>query len=83
MSYVNDNLQILVIKHLGNPRDTKSGFEWDESKDFYLLDTKANKSTFLGQTFLNVEDLWFTSHNIIQKVNNKFFIYNYSIDNDM
>jgi len=76
---VADNNLMVTIRHYGNRRVTDLGLKWDESKDFYLINISENKSHYLGQSFVESENIWVTNRHLIKQKDGKLFFNTYKI----
>ncbi len=76
---VTDNTLMVTIRHYGNRRVTDLGLKWDESKDFYLINTSRGKSHYLGQSFVESENIWVTSRHLIRQKKGKLFFNTYKM----
>ena len=76
-----DNTKLLVtIRHLANRNVLTDIVDWEESKDFYLIDMEDYSSYYMGNFSIDNENLWFTSKHVVFSKNNFLHIYKYKLE---
>jgi hypothetical protein len=86
-SHINDVIYhgngkaIVTVMNRRNYQVINQSASWDESKDFYLLNIKTNKSKYLGSlNNTSEEDVVFTRNYIITRRGIDYYVFSYEIN---